>query len=215
MMPEFSAQVLDSLRQPLEAGEAVIARANRHVRYPARFQLVAAMNPCRCGGGPGAAACTRGPRCAQDYQARISGPFLDRMDLFYETPPVTAIELSLPAPSEGTEEVRARVARARELQGERFEAGPEGRRQVNADMPPGVLDQFASPDAPGAALIADAAVKLSLTARGYTRVLKVARTIADLDGSDAVRRVHVAEALSYRFRPAASAPVIMGQARAH
>lgn len=205
-LPEFSSQVLDSLRQPLEAGEAVIARANRHVRYPARFQLVAAMNPCRCGGGPGAAACTRGPRCAQDYQSRISGPFLDRIDLFYETPPVTAIDLSLPAPSEGSADVRARVAKARDVQLARLESAGEGRRPVNADMPPSGLETYAQPDGPGAALISDAAAKLSLTARGYTRVLKVARTIADLDGSDAVRRVHVAEALSYRHRPANSAP---------
>ncbi|MDP1556300.1 MAG: ATP-binding protein, partial [Hyphomonas sp.] len=121
-----------------------------------------------------------------------------------ETPPVTAVDLSLPAPSEGTAEVRERVARARELQADRFEAGTEGRRLINADMPPGAIDQFALPDAPGAALLSDAAVKLSLTARGYTRVLKVARTIADLDGSDGVRRVHIAEALSYRHRPASS-----------
>jgi magnesium chelatase family protein len=211
-LPEFSGQVLDSLRQPLEAGEAVIARANRHVRYPARFQLIGAMNPCRCGGGPGAAACTRGPRCAQDYQARISGPFLDRMDLFYETPPVTAVDLSLPAPSEGSAEVRARVARAREAQAARFDADTEGRRPVNADMPPAAIDRFALPEGAGAALLAEAAAKLSLTARGYTRVLKVARTIADLDGSDAVRRVHVAEALSYRFRPAPGAAAITGMA---
>lgn len=203
-LPEFSSQVLDSLRQPLEAGEAVIARANRHVRYPARFQLVSAMNPCRCGGGPGAAACTRGPRCAQDYQARISGPFLDRIDLFYETPPVTAVDLSLPPPTEGSAEVRERVSRARELQSERFETGPEGRRLMNADMPPGAIDRFALPDASGAALLAEAAEKRLLTARGYIRVLKVARTIADLDGSSGVRRVHIAEALSYRHRPAPS-----------
>jgi magnesium chelatase family protein len=203
-LPEFSSQVLDSLRQPLEAGEAVIARANRHVRYPARFQLVSAMNPCRCGGGPGAAACTRGPRCAQDYQARISGPFLDRIDLFYETPPVTAVDLSLPPPTEGSAEVRERVSRAREPQSERFETGPEGRCLVNADMPPGAIDRFALPDASGAALLAEAAEKLLLTARGYIRVLKVARTIADLDGSSGVRRVHIAEALSYRHRPAPS-----------
>lgn len=209
-LPEFSAQVLDSLRQPLEAGEAVIARANRHVRYPARFQLIAAMNPCRCGGGPGAAACTRGPRCAQDYQSRVSGPFMDRIDLFYETPPVTAVDLSLPAPSEGTAEVRERVARARELQAGRFDSGSEGRRLVNADMPPGAIDTFAAPDSAGAALLSDAAAKLSLTARGYTRVLKVARTIADLDGSEAVRRVHVAEALSYRHRPASGAQTATG-----
>lgn len=114
------------------------------------------------------------------------------------------MDLSLPAPSEGTAEVRERVARARELQSERFEAGTEGRRLINAAMPPGAIDQFALPDAPGAALLSDAAAKLYLTARGYTRVLNAARTIADLDGSDAVRRVHVAEALSYRHRPANS-----------
>ncbi|OZB15075.1 MAG: AAA family ATPase [Hyphomonas sp. 34-62-18] len=205
-LPEFSSQVLDSLRQPLEAGEAMIARANRHVRYPARFQLVAAMNPCRCGGGPGAAACSRGPRCAADYQARISGPFLDRVDLFYETPPVTAMDLALPAPAEGSAEVRARVAQARAIQAERLGAlGGEALRPVNADIPAGSLDRAVTPDAAGAALLSEAAEKLRLTARGYTRVLKVARTIADLDGADGVRRVHLAEALSYRHRPAADA----------
>ena len=206
MMPEFSGSVLDSLRQPLEAGEAMIARANRHVRYPARFQLVAAMNPCRCGGGTGAAACARGPRCAADYQARISGPFLDRIDLFYETPPVTAVDLALPAPSEGTAEVRARVGRARDIQAARLEeAGARGLRPVNADIPSGALDTFIVPDVAGAALLSEAAEKLRLTARGYTRVLKVARTIADLDGADGVRRVHLAEALSYRHRQATEA----------
>jgi magnesium chelatase family protein len=205
-LPEFSGQVLDSLRQPLEAGEAMIARANRHVRYPARFQLIAAMNPCRCGGGPGAAACSRGPRCAADYQARISGPFLDRMDLFYETPPVTAMDLALPAPAEGSAEVRARVARARAVQAERLGGvGDAALRPVNADIPAGALDRMVVPDAAGAALLSEAAEKLRLTARGYTRVLKVARTIADLDGADGVRRVHLAEALSYRHRPAADA----------
>ncbi|MFN3312067.1 MAG: YifB family Mg chelatase-like AAA ATPase [Hyphomonas sp.] len=213
-LPEFASTVLDSLRQPLESGEAVIARANRHVRYPARFQLVAAMNPCRCGGGPGAAACTRGPRCAGDYQARISGPFLDRMDLFFETPPVTAMDLALPAPAEGSAEVRARVARARERQAERLSPF-EGQiaRPVNADIPAGALDALTRPDAAGAALLGEAAEKLRLTARGYTRVLKVARTIADLDGADGVRRVHLAEALSYRYRPPAETAVRAGEAR--
>lgn len=203
-LPEFSSQVLDSLRQPLEAGEAVIARANRHVRYPARFQLVAAMNPCRCGGGPGAAACRRGPRCAADYQARISGPFLDRIDLFYETPPVTAMDLTLPPAAEGSAEVGQRVARAREIQAERLDRIEAGdRRSVNADIPAGALDKLIRPDEAGAALLAEASEKLRLTARGYTRVLKVARTIADLEGSETVRRVHLAEALSYRHRPPA------------
>ncbi len=201
-LPEFPAHVLDSLRQPLEAGEAVVARANRHVRYPARFQLIAAMNPCRCGGGSGAAACARGPRCAQAYQSRLSGPFLDRIDLFYETPPVTAIDLALPPPLESSADIRARVAAARQVQSERFgEVTDDTRRPVNADMPSGDIDRMAAPDAAGAALLADAAVKLHLTARGYTRILKVARTIADLDGASGIRRIHVAEALSYRQRP--------------
>jgi len=200
-LPEFTAQVLDSLRQPLEAGEAVVARANRHVRYPARFQLIAAMNPCRCGGGPGAAACKRGPKCALQYQARLSGPFLDRIDLFYDTPPVTAVDMALPPAAEGSVEAAARVAAARAAQTGRYgEPDVDTRRPVNADAPPPDLDTYALPDEAGAALLADAAVKLALTARGYHRVLKVARTIADLDGADGVRRIHIAEALTYRRR---------------
>lgn len=190
--------MLDSLRQPIETGEAVISRANRHVKYPARFQLVAAMNPCKHGGGP-ANPCPKGPRCAQQYQGRLSGPFLDRIDLFFDTPPVTAVDLALPSPNEGSAEAAARVAVARDIQTERL-GEVEGRRPVNADASSQELDRFALPDEPGAALLADAAVKLNLTARGYHRVLKVARTIADLDGSDAVRRLHIAEALTYRRR---------------
>ena len=206
-LPEFSATVLDSLRQPLEAGEAVVARANRHVRYPARFQLIAAMNPCRCGGGPAASACGRGPRCAQQYQARLSGPFLDRIDLYYDTPPVTAVDLSLPPPTEGTEEVRARVLAAREIQAARYEtAADEARRPVNADASSRDLETFAAPGPDAASLLKDAATQLQLTARGYGRVLKVARTIADLDGAGEIVRRHIAEALSYRYRPV-EAPV--------
>lgn len=200
-LPEFNAQALDALRQPIETGEAVVARANRHVKYPARFQLVAAMNPCRCGGGPAEVNCRIKPACQQKYQSRISGPFMDRIDLFYDTPPVTAIDLALPAPAEGTAEMAARVATARACQEDRFSAGPLGnRRAVNADAGPPELDKFAVPDEAGAALLADAAVQLKLTARGYHRVLKVARTIADLDGATAVRRLHIAEALTYRRR---------------
>jgi magnesium chelatase family protein len=200
-LPEFSAQVLDSLRQPLETGEAVVSRANRHVRYPARFQLVAAMNPCRCGGGPGAAACRRGPKCAETYQARISGPFMDRIDLFHDTPPVTAVDLALPPAPEGSAEVAARVEACRGAQLERYSDAPgAGRRPLNADAASSDLDSHARPDAAGADLLSQAAERLQLTARGYHRVLKVARTIADLDGSVGVRRVHLAEALSYRRR---------------
>lgn len=199
-LPEFPAQVLDSLRQPLEDGSVVISRANRHVKYPARFQLIAAMNPCRCGGGPGDGACKRGPACARTYQARISGPFFDRIDLFFDTPPVTAMDMSLPVPSEGTREAASRVQRARDIQTSRYTDRDPARRAVNADAPARDIAAIASPDDAANVLLSDAAAKLALSARAYHRVLKVARTIADLDGADSVRRVHIAEALSYRRR---------------
>ena len=205
-LPEFTAQVLDSLRQPIETGEAIISRANRHVKYPARFQLIAAMNPCKHGGGP-SNPCPIGPRCAQKYQGRFSGPFLDRIDLFFDTPPVTAVDLALPPPAEGSAEAAARVASARAVQAERL-GEIDGRRPVNADATSHELDTFALPDERGAALLADAAVKLNLTARGYHRVLKVSRTIADLEGAGGVRRIHIAEALTYRRRD----PVDIGDA---
>lgn len=190
-LPEFSAQALDALRQPLETGQVLIARANHHVTYPARILLAAAMNPCRCGGGPGAGACRRGPRCAIDYQSRLSGPLLDRIDIQLDVPPVTAADLALPPPIEGTAESAARVARSREAQAARG-AG------LNAVLDLESLERIAAPDAPGAALLAKAAESLALSARAYHRTLKVARTIADLDGSDAVRRIHIAEALSLK-----------------
>ena len=214
-LPEFTGQVLDSLRQPLEDGEVTISRANRHVKYPSRFQLVAAMNPCRCGGGAGDSACKRGPRCAEQYQARLSGPFLDRIDLFFDTPPVTAIDLTLPAPAEGTAEAAARVATARAVQADRFgDLSEAGRRSINADSTGAALEQYAEPDEGGRALIAEAAEKLNLSARAYHRILKVARTIADLDGADGVRRLHVAEALSYRRRAPGDTPGVSAKALA-
>lgn len=201
-LPEFSAQVLDSLRQPLEDGDVTISRANRHVKYPARFQLIAAMNPCRCGGGHGDGRCRRGPKCAEQYQGRMSGPFLDRIDLYFDTPAVTAVDLTLPPSAEGSAEISARVANARNAQTERYKdaVGHAERRSLNVDADGELLTAFATPDAGGQSLIADAAVKLSLSARAYHRVLKVARTIADLEGNEGVRRIHVAEALSYRRR---------------
>ena len=190
-LPEFAPQALDSLRQPLESGEVVVARANAHVRYPARFQLVAAQNPCKCGqGGAARGACGRAPRCQSIYQGRISGPFLDRIDLQVDVPPVTAADLALPPAAEGTAEAAARVAHAREVQTERA--------VLNARLEGDQLEAFARPDEPGRALLARAAEAAGLTARGWTRTLRLARTIADLDGSDAVRRLHVAEALIYR-----------------
>ena len=156
-------------------------------------------------GGGGDAQCRKGPRCAAQYQARLSGPFLDRIDLFYDTPAVTAVDLSLPPPSEGSAEVAVRVAAARRRQTKRYADPGSGRRPLNVDATGLDLETYATPDAPGASLIADAAATYKLSARAYHRVLKVARTIADLEGSERVRRVHVAEALSYRRRPAEDA----------
>ena len=195
-LPEFQRAVLDSLRQPLESGTVSVARANAHVTFPARVQLVAAMNPCRCGHlGDAALACSRAPRCAADYQAKVSGPLLDRIDLHVEMPAVSAADLVLPPPAEGSAEVAARVAAARAVQAERY-AGEDARTNAEADGP--LLETAATPDDAGRALLAQAAAAMRLTARGYTRVLRVARTIADLAGSEGVGRIHVAEALSYR-----------------
>jgi magnesium chelatase family protein len=200
-LPEFTPQVLDSLRQPIETGEVAIARANHRVTYPARFMLVAAMNPCRCGraSDPGF-ACKRGPnvRCAADYQARLSGPLLDRVDLHIEVPAVTASDLILPPPSEGSREVAARVARARDIQAKRYEALGLAGVRINAQANGAALEEVAQLDSSGLKLLRDAADAMRLSARGYHRVLRVARTLADLDGADKVGRIHLAEALSYR-----------------
>jgi magnesium chelatase family protein len=177
----------------------VVARANAHVRYPARVQLVAAMNPCRCGlGGPGRGACGRAPRCQTDYQGRISGPLMDRIDLQVEVPPVTAADLALPAPAEGTAEASARVTEARAAQAERAAEAGEGAAALNSRADGDWLETIAGLDAPARALLTRAAEAGGLTARGWTRTLRLARTIADLEGSETVRRVHVAEALIYR-----------------
>ncbi|MEM8772292.1 MAG: YifB family Mg chelatase-like AAA ATPase [Pseudomonadota bacterium] len=199
-LPEFSAPVLDSLRQPLETGDVLIARANFHVRYPARFQLIAAMNPCKCGYGKASGrACGRGPHCEEIYQSRISGPLFDRMDMTIDLPAVTASELAAPAAGETSAVVAARVARARALQIDR--AGV-----TNAALDDATLTKTATPDAEGAALLARAAETLSLSARAYTRILRLARTLADLEGAQSVRRAHVAEAVSYRRRETAAHP---------
>jgi magnesium chelatase family protein len=198
-LPEFSTQSLDSLRGPLETGEVIVARANFHIRYPARVQLIAAQNPCRCGhGGPGKGWCGKAPRCQRDYQNRVSGPLLDRIDLTIDVPPVTAADLSLPPPSEGSAEVAARVAVARAVQAERARAAGEGAPTLNSRADGDFLEKAIALDDPARALLSRAAEAGQLSARGWTRTLRLARTIADLEGSDGVRRLHVAEALVYR-----------------
>lgn len=200
--PEFSRQVLDTLRQPIETGEIVVARANAHIRYPCRFLLVAAANPCRCGHLADAArACARVPICGEDYLGKISGPLMDRFDLRIEVPAVSLDDLDLPPSGDSSADIAARVAAARDRQQARFAGfgpGPNGPR-CNSETPPALLDQIAAPDADGRDLIRRAADRLGLTARGYHRVLRTARTIADLDESTDVRGEHVAEALSYRL----------------
>ncbi|MFU8835779.1 YifB family Mg chelatase-like AAA ATPase [Roseovarius autotrophicus] len=196
--PEFPRPVLETLRQPIETGEVMIARANAHVKYPCRFLLVAAANPCKCGHlSDPARACSRAPNCGEDYMGRISGPLMDRFDLRLDVPPVAFTDLDLPASGEGSAQVAERVAGARALQQARFAHRPDMR--LNADAEGETLEEIATPDTEGRALLNRVADRFGLTARGYHRVLRVARTIADLDGSDAVRLPHIAEAVSFRI----------------
>jgi magnesium chelatase family protein len=197
-LPEFPRGVLETLRQPIETGDVVVSRANAHCRYPARFLLVAAANPCRCGylTDPNQ-ACARAPKCGADYMGKVSGPLMDRFDLRLEVPPVAFQELDLPASGDDTATVATRVAAARDVQADRYSAHAGIR--MNADAEGELLESIAAPDAGGRELLTRAADRFSLTARGYHRVLRVARTIADLDGSSTVGRAHVAEALGYRL----------------
>lgn len=198
-LPEFTPQVLDSLRQPLESGETVIARANHRIAYPSRIQLVAAMNPCRCGRAfePGY-ACRQGQNCADRYLARISGPLWDRIDIQIELPAVTPADLAAAAPAEDSAAVRQRVCAARKRQLDRFTRLGLKEVRTNAQCTVSILEEIAQPDGEGQALLQAAARSLRLSARGYHRCLRVARTLADLDAAEHVKRIHIAEALSYR-----------------
>ena len=196
--PEFPRMVLETLRQPIETGEIMVARANAHIRYPCRFLLIAAANPCKCGYLPDPArACAKVPQCGEDYLGRISGPLMDRFDLRVEVPPVAYTDLDLPASGDCSAAIAARVQEARTRQTTRF-AGIANTR-VNADMEGSTLEHFAAPDAESRAMLARVAERFGLSARGYHRVLRVARTIADLDHSTDVRLPHIAEAVSYRL----------------
>jgi magnesium chelatase family protein len=197
-LPEFPRAVLETLRQPIETGDVVVARANAHVRYPCRFMLVAAANPCRCGhlADPGR-ACARVPDCGADYLGRISGPLMDRFDLRIEVPPVTVQDLAAVGGGEPSATIAARVASARAIQRDRF-AGHED-VAVNADAEGDLLEAIAALAEDAARLLADVTQKFRLSARAYHRVLRVARTIADLEASEPVERRHVAEAAGYRL----------------
>lgn len=197
-LPEFPRTVLETLRQPIETGEVIVARANAHVRYPCQFLLVSAANPCRCGYMTDPArACAKAPLCGEDYLGRISGPLMDRIDLRVEVPPVAYTDLEIPEGGESSAAVAERVAAARAIQAARF-AGHAGLR-VNADAEGRTLEEIARPDREGRDLLARVAERFGLSARGYHRILRVARTIADLAGSVDVRKPHVAEAVSYRL----------------
>ena len=200
--PEFSRQVLETLRQPIETGEVVVARANAHVRYPCRFMLIAAANPCHCGyGNDPTRGCIQGPKCGEGYLSRISGPLMDRFDLRIDVPPVAFTDLDLPAGGETSKTIAQRVAFARERQAERYLDIPG--MHLNADAEGDALSAFATPEPAGRDLLLKVAEQFGLSARGYHRVMRVARTIADLEGADTVSRTHVAEAVSYRLSPSA------------
>ena len=199
--PEFPRTVLETLRQPIETGEVMVARANAHVKYPCRFLLMAAANPCKCGylSDP-ARACSRVPACGEDYLGRISGPLMDRFDLRIEVPPVAFTDLDLPATGDSSAQVASRVHAARDVQARRFVDKEDV--QLNADAEGQVLEDIATPDAEGRDILLKAAERFGLSARGYHRILRVARTIADLEGAREVRRPHIAEALSFRLATA-------------
>ncbi|MGI3168807.1 YifB family Mg chelatase-like AAA ATPase [Pseudooceanicola sp. C21-150M6] len=197
-MPEFPRSLLETLRQPIETGEILVSRANAHIRYPSKFLLIAAANPCKCGYLPDPSrACARVPACGQDYLNKISGPLMDRIDLRLETPPIHFTDLDLPATGDTSATVAKRVAQARDLQRQRFRDHPNAR--LNADAEGRLLEEIATPDAEGRDLLRKGAEKFNFTARGYHRILRVARTIADLEADPQVRAHHIAEALGYRL----------------
>ncbi len=195
-LPEFQRATLEALRQPLETGKVTVARANVHVTYPARFQLVAAMNPCRCGylGVPGH-ECQRAPKCAAEYQAKLSGPLLDRIDLHVDVPSVLPYQLAQIPEGETSETVAKRVLKAVDIQRSRYQGLPIS-RNAEADGP--LLESVAALDAPGQTCLIKAAEQMNLSARGYHRILRVARTIADLAGEEKITVAHISEALSLR-----------------
>lgn len=198
-LPEFSRSTLEALRQPLENGTVTISRVNAHTSYPAGFQLIAAMNPCRCGHlGNSAMECTRAPRCAEEYQAKISGPLLDRIDIHIEVPAVSPWELSDVKTGESSATIRNRVIKARQIQAERFAALNRPDLKTNAQLRGKLLEQAAALEPEAEKLLIGFADQNQLSARAYHRTLRLARTIADLQNESNISTMHIAEALSYR-----------------
>jgi magnesium chelatase family protein len=197
-LPEFKKNVLEVLRQPLEDGAVTIARASHSLRFPARFMLVAAMNPCPCGYYPGDAHhhCACNPAQLQRYRHRLSGPLLDRIDLHLEVPAVRYSDLATPAAGERSEAIRQRVAAAHQIQRQRYQ-----RRQTacyNSQMTAADLKRHCCLDQPSQLLMQQAVDRLGLSGRAYHRILKIARTIADLAGNETLQADHLAEAIQYR-----------------
>lgn len=202
-LPEFQRPTLEALRQPLETGQTLVARANMHATFPAEFQLIAAMNPCRCGYmGDAERECARVPRCGQDYQSKISGPFMDRIDLQIEVPAVSLADITSARPAETSADIKARVMHARAIQQKRGAELLGNENILNCRLKTEHIDKICKLDDDTQKMVTDFAEKTKMSARGYYRVLRVARTIADLNGDDDVllKKQYVAEAISYRRR---------------
>ena len=200
-LPEFSRDTLEALRQPLENKEVSISRVNSHMTFPAKFQLVAAMNPCRCGNfGNSALECSRAPKCAEEYQAKISGPLLDRIDIQIEVPAVNPWDMANASKGESSEEIRKRVIFAREIQKKRFKSYNLPYFLTNSDLKGELLEQATVMEDDAKALLISFSDKVKLSARAYHRTLRLARTIADLQNEIKLLRIHIAEALSMRWK---------------
>lgn len=195
-LPEFPRQVLDSLRQPLENKNVTISRVNSHITYPAKFQLIAAMNPCKCGylTNP-AKACNKAPACATDYQNKISGPLMDRIDINIEVAEQDPIKAFSDAKTEQSSKIKERVVEVKKIQDERFK---ESNYNSNAEIIGEDLKKFVELEADASNLLEKASNKLSFSMRGYAKILRVSRTIADMESSNIVKKHHIAEAVSYR-----------------
>ena len=199
-LPEFNRATLEALRQPIETGYVSISRVNCHTQYPANFQLIAAMNPCRCGYlGCQGQECSRAPKCAEEYQSRISGPLMDRFDIHIQVPPVSPWEISEVKKGDSSAVIRGRVVAARKIQEERFKSMGFPHFHTNSQLQGDLLEDVTKLDSETQKMLISFADKMKMSARAYHRTLKLARTIADLQNEQKVSKVHIAEALSYRY----------------